>query len=236
MAGREGHPLGRVKADGSGDIAVLRLDGPAPAEAKIARLVKSEDYSDHPFRAFGYPPRQEDGVPSTGKLEIRNAKGWVVMRTTEITGFRVQRGFSGSAVWDGDLDGVAGMVVAEESDPAPRIAYMIPAQVLIEAWPELGQQAIRSCPYRGLFAFRELRRALLLWPRGRHTAPARRRAPQAAGRSDWRLRQRQIIVGRRGVDPCTPYPGHLGRGHLSALWRTTEIVSRGACAAAWNPR
>ncbi len=144
-----------VKADGSGDIAVLRLDGPAPAEARIARLVKTDDYSDHPFRAFGYPPRQEDGVPSTGKLEIRNAKGWVVMQTTETTGFRVQRGFSGSAVWDGDLDGVAGMVVAEESDPAPRVAYMIPAQVLIVAWPELGQQAIRSCPYRGLFAFRE---------------------------------------------------------------------------------
>ena len=159
-----------VKADGSGDIAVLRLDGPAPAEARIARLVKSDDYSDHPFRAFGYPPRQEDGVPSTGKLEIRNAKGWVVMRTTEITGFRVQRGFSGSAVWDGDLDGVAGMVVAEESDPAPRIAYMIPAQVLIEAWPEFGQQAIRSCPYRGLFAFRELTRPTSLAARPTYSA------------------------------------------------------------------
>ena len=32
---------------------------------------------------------------------------------------------------------------------------MIPANVLIAAWPDLGKQAIPSCPYRGLFAFLE---------------------------------------------------------------------------------
>jgi WD40 repeat protein len=144
-----------VKPDGGGDIAVLQLEGTVPTAAKIARLVKADNHWEHRFRAFGFPHNQDDGVPSSGKLSGPNAKGWVVMQNTEATGFRVQRGFSGGAVWDTELDGVAGMVVAEETDPAPRIAYMIPSKLLIDVWPALSQQAIPPCPYRGLAAFRE---------------------------------------------------------------------------------
>jgi ABC-type multidrug transport system fused ATPase/permease subunit len=73
------------------------------------------------------------------------------------TGHRVQRGFSGSAVWDEQLGGVTGMVVATENEEeaATKTAYMIPTDVLVKVWPPLGQQAILPCPYRGLFAFRE---------------------------------------------------------------------------------
>ena len=144
-----------VQPDGSGDIAVLRLENPAPPGTRITRLMQTENHWEHPFRVFGYPRRHDDGVPAAGKLTSRNAKGWVVMQTTETTGFRVQQGFSGGAVWDGELDGVAGMVVAEENDPAPRVAYMIPSQLLIAVWPALAQLAIPPCPYRGLSAFRE---------------------------------------------------------------------------------
>jgi len=67
----------------------------------------------------------------------------------------VEPGFSGAAVWDDALDGVAGMVVAAEAQTGARAAFIIPTDVLVAAWPFLGEQTIGRCPYRGLFAFRE---------------------------------------------------------------------------------
>ena len=76
-------------------------------------------------------------------------------RLLKEAGYRVEPGFSGAAIWDEVLDGVAGMAVAAESQPGARAAFIIPTDVLVAAWPSLGERAILPCPYRGLFAFRE---------------------------------------------------------------------------------
>jgi WD40 repeat protein len=70
-------------------------------------------------------------------------------------GFAIQGGFSGAPVWDDELKAVVGITVAAESDPARRTAYMIPSDVLLKAWPQLGEIASPPSPYRGLDAFRE---------------------------------------------------------------------------------
>ncbi len=46
-------------------------------------------------------------------------------------------------------------VAAEMNRPAVKAAFIIPTNRLVKAWSELYEQAIPSCPYRGLFAFRE---------------------------------------------------------------------------------
>jgi len=143
-----------VQADGGGDIAVLHLKNPLPEGTRIARLVTADDLWDHIFRAFGFPRSHDQGVWASGKLRAREATGWVQIEDVKITGTRVQQGFSGSAVWDEQLDGVVGMVVAADEDTS-KIAYIIPSTVLVKAYPALGQQAIPPCPYRGLLAFRE---------------------------------------------------------------------------------
>ena len=71
------------------------------------------------------------------------------------TGYRVQPGFSGGPVWDEQLDGVVGMVVAADDDSTIKTAYIIPSHVIIEEYPQLKEHAHPRCPYRGLFAFRE---------------------------------------------------------------------------------
>src|SRR5205085_2176204 len=120
----------------------------------VVRLVVAEDLWDHTFRAFGFPNYHDQGVWASGKLRAREATGWVQIEDIKAVGKRVQQGFSGGAVWDEQLDGVVGMVVAANED-ASRVAYIIPTNMLIKACSALGQQAIPPCPYRGLFAFRE---------------------------------------------------------------------------------
>src|SRR6266536_3279619 len=141
--------------NGGGDIAVLQLDDSAPAEAEAVHLVSAEDMWNRPFRAFGFPGGHDAGVWAPGTLRDRQATGWVQIEQISTTGYRVQQGFSGGPVWDEELDGVVGMVVAEERDPTIRAAYMIPTDVLVKACPLLEQQARSPCPYCGLFAFQE---------------------------------------------------------------------------------
>lgn len=143
-----------VQIDGGGDIAVLQLKGPLPVGTKVARLVIAGDLWDHTFRACGFPRSHDQGIWASGKLRAREATGWVQIEDIKVTGTRVQQGFSGGAVWDEQLDGVVGMVVAADED-ASKIAYIIPSTVLVKAYPALGPQTIPPCPYRGLLAFRE---------------------------------------------------------------------------------
>jgi WD40 repeat protein len=142
--------------DGTGDIAGLRLNSAPPAGAKATRLVTASDLWAHPFRTFGFPARHDDGVWASGRLLSRQATGWVQLEDVKETGFRVERGFSGAPVWDDELHGVVGMAVAAEARPEVRGAYLTPADVLIKTWPQLETHSLPPCPYRGLFAFREL--------------------------------------------------------------------------------
>jgi WD40 repeat protein len=142
--------------NGGGDIALLHLKDALPDGVNAAQMVVTDgDLWGHDFRAFGFPNYHEQGVWASGKLRAREASGWVQIEDVKEAGYRVQPGFSGGAVWDEQLEGVAGMVVAAEEDARIRAAYMIPTTVLVKAAPQLGEQIIPACPYRGLAAFRE---------------------------------------------------------------------------------
>ncbi len=144
------------QTDGSGDIAILRLDGNVPEGAGAVRLVQSdEDLWGHEFRVFGYPDKHPHGVWASGELRGRRTAGWIQIEDVKVPGYRIQRGFSGGAIWDDQLGGVVGMAVAADTEAANKVAYMIPTSVLVSAYPQLGQVAIPACPYRGLSAFRE---------------------------------------------------------------------------------
>ncbi len=54
--------------DESGDIAVLQLQADLPEGAEAACFAEAEDFWNHPFRAFGFPVGQDDGVWATGQL------------------------------------------------------------------------------------------------------------------------------------------------------------------------
>ncbi|WP_433273710.1 trypsin-like peptidase domain-containing protein [Pseudonocardia xinjiangensis] len=162
-AGRARYPAEIVRLlpaepDGTGDIAVLRLTGGAGAGTAV-RLVDAADVWGHPARTFGFPARRDNGVWHEGVLRGRQGAGWIQVDRTGAAGYPIEPGFSGAPLWDDELGGVVGMVVAADTTAGPA-GYVIPAAWLVEAWPELRRTLIPPPPYRGLLPFREADREL----------------------------------------------------------------------------
>jgi hypothetical protein len=128
------------------DIAGLELETDSPTEAQPVNLVLAEDLWNHKFRAFGFPGGYEDGVWASGVLRGRQTDDWVQIEDVKETGYFISPGFSGGPVWDERLKGVVGMVVAADAQPGVRAAFIIPTEVLVSAWPELGNRAITAVP------------------------------------------------------------------------------------------
>ncbi|MFR0359467.1 trypsin-like peptidase domain-containing protein [Streptomyces sediminimaris] len=142
--------------DGAQDVAVLRLPsvppGSSPGTSPV-QLVTGRDLWNHPARVFGLPVGRPGGVWHYGRLRAVQADGWVQLDLTA-DGYRVSGGFSGAPVWDDELNGVVGMVVAAESGEPPA-SYLLPTRLLAGAWPPLSELALPPSPFRGLAAFRE---------------------------------------------------------------------------------
>ncbi|MGH3903981.1 MAG: AAA family ATPase [Pseudonocardiaceae bacterium] len=122
-------------------------------------MVEAADVWGHPMRTFGFPNGREFGVWHAGRLLGRQAAGWIQAQLAEPTGYRIEQGFSGAPVWDDELGGVVGMVVAAESSTTPA-GYLIPTETLLGGWPELRALARPAAPYRGLAPFQESDRAV----------------------------------------------------------------------------
>ncbi|SCF28471.1 trypsin-like peptidase domain-containing protein [Micromonospora mirobrigensis] len=143
-----------ARLDGSGDTALLRLDRPAPPQARRVRLTLTEAVWGDEVRVFGFPVDlpEEYGVWVAAELRARQGAGWLQVESSPQQR-RIGPGFSGSPVW-GPGGGVVGMIVAAER--ANTTAYLIPVRTLVEAHPEIAApDPAESCPYRGLDPFLE---------------------------------------------------------------------------------
>ena len=123
--------------DGGDDIAVLELESDPPQGAQTAPLAHVEDLWEHAFRAFGFPKGYDTGVWATGRLLGRQVTNWVQIEDVKETGFSVEPGFSGTPVWDTQVQAVVGMVVAAEQRSALKTAFAIPLDILAKSWPTL---------------------------------------------------------------------------------------------------
>ncbi|MEU6274094.1 trypsin-like peptidase domain-containing protein [Streptomyces populi] len=124
----------------SGDIAVLELgaEGP-PVGARPAALFTGDGSRPTEVSAYGYPsPGLGDGVwvqvTATGSGGPNPA--WRQL-DGRVHGVGIQRGFSGAGVWDRDLGGVIGLVVAAYGSTVERIAWMFPLAAVAREWTPL---------------------------------------------------------------------------------------------------
>lgn len=132
------------------DIAVLELSEKLPTN-NITFQLSLADITNHPFSVVGFPKGNDPGIITKGKLlgAVSDGLGLVQMEVENLSLPYIQPGFSGAPVWDEDLKSFVGIVVSSElckySDntvgrPAEelrkdiKIAYMIPAKVLVETW------------------------------------------------------------------------------------------------------
>ncbi|MER5756739.1 serine protease [Streptomyces sp. NPDC002088] len=139
-----------VGEDGSGDIALLRLPEELPQTVRPVPLVSSGEMWGHHFRVLGFPAGSDHGQWAQGRVRDRVGAGWIALSEEYDRLRRISRGFSGCPVWDEELGGVIGMVVATARGEREDTAYLVPSATLVELQPGL-----RRCPYRGLEPFRE---------------------------------------------------------------------------------
>ncbi|MEJ3657644.1 trypsin-like peptidase domain-containing protein [Actinomycetes bacterium KLBMP 9759] len=143
------HRWSPIASDGTGDVAVLRLDRPAPAGARMPPLRRIDELWDHPYRVLGFPDGQSDGVWATGRIRGEQGTRWFQLQGA--AGDQpIEAGFSGSPVWDESSGAVVGMTVAVDRNTATTTAYVIPIEQVLGLDPE-----VLPCPYRGLEPFGE---------------------------------------------------------------------------------
>ncbi|MCF6467039.1 hypothetical protein FAF44_01250 [Nonomuraea sp. MG754425] len=135
--------------DESGDIAVLRLDDAVPG-AQPVLLVEAADLWHHGMRVSGFPEQAEEGGWYYGRALGPTGQGWVQL--DRVSGLHLAGGFSGSPVWDEQLRGVVGMVVAAQRGDAWQ-GFFIPARSFKEAVPSIAGLMEPPSPFRGLSAF-----------------------------------------------------------------------------------
>jgi WD40 repeat protein len=124
-------------ADQTGDdMALLQLETPV-SHPKIS-LIGTATIKGHNYHAVGFPQGYNNSASSYGIVRDCLPSGRWQIEGDE-GGIPIQGGFSGCPVWDERAKGIIGMVV-EEADK--KVAFMIPTEVLAQAFPELQEWVI----------------------------------------------------------------------------------------------
>src|SRR5262249_31775011 len=95
-------------------------------------LIVAADWAGRRYMGCGFAKVKPRGDWADGRFKGEQVGGWVQMLAEDGGDLQVDHGFSGSGVWDRDLGGFTGMIVAAQSrgDNSKPVAYMIPAAVL----------------------------------------------------------------------------------------------------------
>ena len=132
------------RTDG-GDIAELELESEPPPNATPVRLLDLSDVEYHAFRAYGFPPGFDNGTTATGRMVGRQlVTSWVQLEDIKTTRRWIQQGYSGAPVWDEQLNGVVGMIVAVDQQAETKTAFMIPTDVLTQERRSITSHASRA--------------------------------------------------------------------------------------------
>jgi hypothetical protein len=123
---------------GFADLALLELVGEIPAAAMPAPLRIPAAQVAHGFRVFGFPKGHDRGVTVRGEVEGPAHGEWTQLVADVGRGHVIDRGFSGSPVWDEQLAAVTGIVVSRDLNPSVRGGYSIGMDIAARYLPQLG--------------------------------------------------------------------------------------------------
>lgn len=121
------------------DIAVLKLDEPAPEEAGIAMFADVTGMlpDGDALSVFGIADGDRLGNQVDVTFKGSTSAAWIQIDGLILRDHFIEGGFSGASVWNYPHSAVLGMVVAKNVSEAQRVAYMIPTADLQEVWPQL---------------------------------------------------------------------------------------------------
>lgn len=120
------------KPDNTDDIALLEILDELPVGANAVEFAAADAYGGHEFGVYGFPVGyEEDGQYVEGRLQEKLVNKRIQAIGTSNLGYFVESGFSGSPVYDKDLDAVAGMMMQVDVESKKRIAFVCPSNVII---------------------------------------------------------------------------------------------------------
>ena len=116
------------------DFAGLEILTEISENISPVKFISNNFLSGHKFRVYGFPYLYDDGVWSYGEIRGKKTDGLIQIESNSNSAYSIQGGFSGSPVWDDDLQGWVGIV--NKSDPL-RGATMISASTLRQCWAQV---------------------------------------------------------------------------------------------------
>ncbi|MFD1078623.1 trypsin-like peptidase domain-containing protein, partial [Longispora fulva] len=134
-----------IAANGSGDLAVLKLQGPVPAQP--ATIGSWSQVADNAVRVYGHPRALPEGVWANATLSGTGGPGGeLVQLIGRLEGRRIERGFSGCGVVDSGTGAVIGILVSADSSEGSRNAWMLPMELARRLAPLAGPADDREEP------------------------------------------------------------------------------------------
>ncbi len=126
--------------DGSGDIAGLEItEGLVPSVSRPVNFVLANEISElsgHSCLAYGFPDNFDIGVwSSNNRIQDERSGGTVQVTNESVTGHRIQKGFSGGAIWDKELQGVVGIITTADNQENNKVAFMLPTKAISKICP-----------------------------------------------------------------------------------------------------
>lgn len=143
-----------VRADRTGDLAVLRLPSPVPGALPLP-MADPESVWEHGARAVGFTGGAPGGTWLRGRLGGATSEGWLQLSRADGQAVHVKRGFSGSPVWDNELGAAVGLLVAAQPEQDAQQAYVIRTRSLVQEIDALAPALLPPSPFRGLAPFQE---------------------------------------------------------------------------------
>ncbi|MFF4411566.1 trypsin-like peptidase domain-containing protein [Streptosporangium sp. NPDC001559] len=143
-----------IRAERTGDIAVLRLPEPVPG-ARPLPMADPDNVRGGRVRVVGFPRDAPGGTWFEGRLSGATGEGWVQLSRASGQVAHVRPGFSGSPVWDDALGAVVGLLVAAQPVGDAQQAYALRTRTIVREVPELGPVIDPPSPFRGLEPYGE---------------------------------------------------------------------------------
>lgn len=114
------------------DIAVLRLDEPAPAYVRVLRPARYRPSM--PVQMWGPQPGRPDGGHVKGEVrgKVRSGRSHINVEGGQ---FRVRPGFSGGPVWEPGTGEAVGVLSACGAEDNATDAYLLEADHVTAVWP-----------------------------------------------------------------------------------------------------
>ena len=128
-------PPPREGAAGDDIAGLVLVNEQAPEGTAAARLAVDTPRPGRTVRVFGFPAARPDG--EWVQAAIRGSVGGGRLQLDSDSALRVQRGFSGSPVFDDDIGRVVGLIASAPPGAADRDSYAIGTDRLRLAWPNV---------------------------------------------------------------------------------------------------